>query len=134
MNDFVAQLRGSPGSPSERQMNQESLMKAILGDKNMQEKTTSWRVPGAEPCVFHVFFLVHISKTFFFACFSRKICSPSGNPLGRGETKSSQNDRKNTGFWKLADQNDRKNTGFCIGAEPKPRFFSRFRVARLTFI
>ena len=37
---------------------------------------------------FHVFFLIHVSKTRFFACFSGKICSPGGNPLGHGETKT----------------------------------------------
>ena len=64
--------------------------------------------------------------------FFEKFRSPGGNPLGHGETKSSQNDRKNTGFWKHADQSDRKNMWFCIGAVPKPRFFSRFHTAKLT--
>ena len=97
-------------------------------------KTEVLASPWCRTLCFHVLVLAHVSKTPFFACFSRKICSPGGNPLGRGETKSSQNDRKNTGFWKLADQNDCKNKGFCIGAEPKPRFFSRFHVAGLSFI
>ena len=58
---------GSPRGPSERQMNQESLMEALLGDKNMQEKTRSWRVPGAEPCVFTIFLISMFPKPFVFA-------------------------------------------------------------------
>ena len=88
--------------------------------------------PWCRTLCFHVLFLAHVSRSPFFACFSRKICSPGGNPLGRGETKSSQYDRKNTGFWKHGDQNDHKNTGFCIGAVPKLRFFSCFHTARWT--
>ena len=72
MDDFVAQLGGSPGGPSERQMNQESLMKALLGDKNMQEKTRSWRVPGAEPCVFTCFFLRMFPEPNFLHAFREK--------------------------------------------------------------
>ena len=72
MDDFVGQLGGSPGGPSERQMNQESLMKALLGDKNMQEKTRSWRAPGAEPCVFTCLFLLMLPKPYFLHAFREK--------------------------------------------------------------
>ena len=127
---------GSPGGPSDgaQEANEPREFHGSLTYR--QESAAKNKVlesPWCRTLCFHMFFLAHVSKTQFFACFSRKSCSPGGNPLGRGETKSSQNDRKNIGFWKLADQNDRKNRGFCIGAEPKPCFFSRFHTARLTF-
>ena len=81
-------------------MNQE-LVKQMAIDYGNAVKNGASTVPLCRTLCFHVLFLVHVSKTQFFACFSGKICSPGGNPLGHGETKSSQNDRKNTGFWKL---------------------------------
>ena len=62
-----------PGSFSERQMNQDSLMKALLGDKNMQEKTRSWRVPGAEPCVLTCLFLLMFPKLHFCMLFEKNL-------------------------------------------------------------
>jgi hypothetical protein len=62
-----------PGSFSERQMNQDSLMKGLLGDKNMQEKTRSCRVPGAEPCVLTCLFLLVFPKLHFCVLFEKNL-------------------------------------------------------------
>ena len=68
-------------------------------------------MPLRRTLCFYVLFLAHVSKTLFFACFSRKSTAQAALQAGLGKTKSGQNDRKNTGFWKPVEQNDRKNVG-----------------------
>ena len=48
-------------------MNQESPMRVLLSDENMQEKMRSWRVPGAEPCVFTSILLPILPKPNVFS-------------------------------------------------------------------
>ena len=97
ITNFWAWLgRGSSGGPDDSEFHWSLTYRQESAVKN-EFSTAPWR----RTLCFHMVFIIHVSKTPFFACFSRKICSPGGNPLGHRETKSSQNDRKNTGFWKL---------------------------------
>jgi hypothetical protein len=79
-------------------MNQDSLMKALLGDKNMQEKTRSWRVPGAEPCVFDVFVLAHVSKTPFLHAFREKSAARAAFHWATARPNRARTTAKTQGF------------------------------------
>ena len=126
MDDFVAQLGGSPGGPSERQMNQESLMKALLGDKNMQEKTRSWRVPGAEPGVFTCFFLLMFPKPNVLHAFRENSAARAAIHWAAARPNRARTTAKTQGFGNMLIKKIVKTQGSASEQGQNPVFFNVF--------
>ena len=123
------------GSPSGTQMNRAIPWESLFSNKNMRNKTRSWRLPDTETRIFTNMLLWMFPKPHVFSFISYKNCSQGDNPLGHGDTRSSQNDSKNIlVFGNMLIKMNVKTLGSASEQCPNPVLFTGFHVAKSTLI